>query len=63
MYDNGYCSSNSFEKAQMFNKYFYSIFTRTSSPYRAIFESSKPDKLLHTTDVQYVEVCLTLGLA
>ena len=56
MYYNGHCSSNSFEKAQMFNKYFYSVFTRTSSPYRTIFENSKPYKLLHTINIHYAEV-------
>ena len=56
MYYNGHCSSDSFEKAQMFNKYFYSVFTRTSSPYRTIFENSKPDKLLRTINIHYTEV-------
>ena len=54
MYYNGHCSSESFEKAQMFNKYFYSAFTRTSSP--TIFENSKLDKLLHTINIHYAEV-------
>ena len=56
MYYNGHCSSDSFEKAQMFNKYFYSVFTRTSSSYGTIFENSKPDKLLHTINIHYAEV-------
>ena len=32
------------------------MFTGTSSPYGSIFENSKPDKLLHTIDIQYAEV-------
>lgn len=60
MYYNDYCSPANFEKAQMFNKYFYSAFTRTSSAYRTIFENSKPVKLLHTINMQYIEVFETL---
>ena len=33
-----------------------SVFTRTSSPYRTIFENSKPNKLLHTINIHYAKV-------
>ena len=56
MHHNGKCSTDNYVKAQLFNEYFYSVFTRTISPHRINAEYSQPTKFLHTIDIQYMEV-------
>ena len=56
MYYNDKCCSDNFGIAQLFNSYFYSVFTRETPSFSGDFDLSQSENNLRTIDISISEV-------